>query len=244
MMRHSSDCTAHLAERSKPHPVRSLKGLRARNAGTPSAERTSGQQTVPQALQPELASPARIAARRSLHITAPCARKPSAKSGKQDCRRALAAGRIGGGQYSGSGACRTRGGKAGRSVPSDGLPIARRTRAQGRRPLPRPLEASEWLRSTSNELTEHQLQRLALSGKPFTAAPQRMQSVLQRLGTFVLTSLSHKQECTMPSSTLCHCRYACQTIAVDCLHSDHSCAVPALAPQGQNCVDLSWVVAQ
>ena len=187
----SSACMAHPAKRSKQQPVRGLNRLGEIDAGIPSADMTSGQQSVPQALQSKLASAVRLPTRSSAHVTASCTRKLNAQSGGQDGRRILAAGHVDGARHKDSAACRTRGGKAGHCVPSDGVPIGRCTRAWGHVSLPRPSESSKRLSSANNSPIQRQLQRPAPSGKHFTAAPQRMHNVLlgleilHRLGRFM-----------------------------------------------------------
>ena len=212
----SSVCMAHAARRSKQQPVRGLKRLRLRDADIPSADMTSGQQSVPQALQPKLASAASVAARSSSHTFAPCTRKLSAKSGKQDSRRALTTGHAKKGQYRDSAAHRTREDKAGHSKPSDGLPIGRRTRARGRQPSPRPSESSKRISSASNAPIKRQLQRgPAPAGKSFTAAQQRTLNVLQRLRVPTLLSLIDRQECIMiPRPYVSVCLHGTALLAV------------------------------
>ena len=157
-------CMVHPAKRLRPQPVRGLAGVRARRADISSIDRTSRQQSVPQMLEPELASAVRITTRSSSHVTAPYTRKPSGKSEKKNERRGPATGRAGGGQHEDRKARRALGSKAWRSVPSNELPIARRTRAREGLPLLRPSESNKRLSSASNAPTQRQLQRPAPSG--------------------------------------------------------------------------------
>ena len=184
----SSACMVHSAKRFELQPVRGLAGVRARHADVSSIDRTSWQQSVPQMLEPELASAARISTCSSSHVTAPCTRKPSAESGKKDGRRGPATGSAGGGRHEDRKAHR---------MPSNELPIARRTRARERLPLLRASESSKRLTSASNTPAQRQLQRAAPSGKQLTAAPKRMHNVLQGLRCPLLIGVFHRQDCDM-----------------------------------------------
>ena len=176
----SSACMVHPAKRFRPQPVRGPAGVRARNADISSIDKTSGQQSAPQMLEPELAGAVRRSTRSSSNVAAPCTRKPSAKSGKKDSRRGPATGRAGGGRHRDRTAHCTQSSKARHSVPSDEVPVVRCTRAWERLPLLRPSESCTRLSSASNAPTIRQLQSPTPSGKPVTAAPQRMQNVLQK----------------------------------------------------------------
>ena len=185
----SSACMVHPAKRFKLQPVRGLAGVRARDVDNSSIDRTSGQQSVPQMLESELASAARMSTRSSSHVTAPCTRKPSAKSGKKDGRRGPATGRAGGGRHEDSKGRAALGSKARHSVPSNELPSARCTRARKGLPLLRLSESSKRLSSASNAL--------APSGERFTAAPQRMHNVFLGLRTPLLLGSIHRQDCNV-----------------------------------------------